>query len=187
MRWVVMILLFSYAECLQSARSDYQIKKQIQAGKLFQIEKGIYSDEAAPSTLSIISKKYPHAIITMDSAFYYHGLTDVIPEQYCLATGKHYIALVDTRVRQFYVNSDLLHLGETEMTRRDATFRIYDKERMLIELLRYKNKIPYDLYKEILAQYRDIVHTLDIERIQEYVPLFPKANMIENMLDAEVF
>ena len=73
------------------------------------------------------------------------------------------------------------------MERRDAEFKIYDRERMLIELLRYKNKLPYDYYKEIIISYRNLIYTLDIERIQEYASIFPKNKKIRELLDAEVF
>lgn len=58
---------------------------------------------------------------------------------------------------------------------------------MLVELLRYKNKLPFDYYKEILGNYRNLIYELDIERIQEYVTTFPKAKMISEALDKEVF
>ena len=73
------------------------------------------------------------------------------------------------------------------MARRDAAFKIYDKERMLIELLRYKNRLPYDYYKEILGHYRELLYELDIERIQDYAATFPRHKMISDTLDAEVF
>jgi len=58
---------------------------------------------------------------------------------------------------------------------------------MLIELLRFKNKLPYDYYKEILRNYREIIYDLDIEQIQEYAAEFPKSKMISEALDREVF
>ncbi|MCR5825031.1 MAG: hypothetical protein K6G54_00540 [Oscillospiraceae bacterium] len=180
-------MLYTYKECMEKWSSNYQIRKQIAAGNLFQIEKGLYSDVADVSTLAIISAKYPKAIFTMDSAFYYHGLTDVIPDGYHIATGKHSIYLSDKRIRQYYIPSDILHIGAIKMTRRDAAIRIYDKERMLIELLRYKNKLPFDYYKEILGNYRSLIYALDIERIQEYAATFPKPKMISEALEAEVF
>ncbi len=180
-------MIYSYTECLENWKSDYQIKKLIVSQKLFQIEKGIYADTPDVSTLAVLSVKYPKAIFTMDSAFYYHGLTDVIPEKYHIATDKHSIYLSDDRVRQYYIQSDILNAGVITMTRRDADFRIYDRERMLIELLRYKNKLPFDYYKEILRNYRDQIYELDIERIQEYASVFPKSKMIRESLEAEVF
>ena len=73
------------------------------------------------------------------------------------------------------------------MEKGDAQFRIYDRERMLIELLRFKNSLPFDYYKEILGNYRNHIYELDIERIQEYASVFPKSKMISDTLDAEVF
>ncbi len=180
-------MIYTYKECKEKWSSNYQIKKQIAAGSLFQIEKGLYSDTPDVSTLAVISVKHPKAIITMDSAFYYHGLTDVSPDEYHIATDKHSIYISDKRIRQYYIPSDILNIGVTSMTRRDAAFKIYDRERMLIELLRYKNKLPFDYYKEILRNYRNLIYELDIKRIQKYAATFPKPKMISETLDAEVF
>lgn len=180
-------MLFSHTECKERWKSNYQIQKQISDGKLFQIEKGIYSDTPDVTTLAVIVKKYPNAIFTMDSAFYYHGLTDVIPDAYHIATDKHSVSLKDSRIHQYYIISDILDLGVTTIEHRDTVINIYDKERMLIELLRYKNNLPFDYYKEILGRYRDIIQKLDIERIQEYAESFPRHKMISQALDMEVF
>ena len=69
-----MILL--YKDLIQQYKSDYKIKKLIEEGKIFKIEKGIYSDNNNINYLEILTKKYPNAIFTMESAFYYHNLTD---------------------------------------------------------------------------------------------------------------
>ena len=57
---------------------------------------------------------------------------------------------------------------------------------MLIELLRNKNIVPYDLYKEIVMNYREIISDLEIWRIQKYASIFPKSKMISKALDEEV-
>ena len=57
----------------------------MEQGNLFQKEKGIYSLTKSCSELEIITVKYPRAIFTGESAFYYHSLTDVIPDYYHLA------------------------------------------------------------------------------------------------------
>lgn len=180
-------MIYTYSDCFGKWQNDYQIKKRIASGDLFQIEKGFYADTPDVSTLALIAAKYPKAIFTMDSAFYFHGLSDVIPDEYHIATDKHSIYLRDKRIRQYYVQSDILDKGVIKMTRRDATIRLYDRERMLIELLRYKNKLPFDYYKEILGNYRNLIYELDIERIQEYAATFPRHKMISEALDREVF
>ena len=179
--------MMTYSQCLEKYGSNHQIQKAIDAGLLFKLEKGVYSDSQRVSELAIIGHKYPEAVITMNSAFYYHSLTDVIPDEYYIATKKNAQKLRDARVKQIFVPEDIFCYGITTMQRRDATFKIYDKERMLVELLRFKNLLPYDYYKEILGNYRDTVFDLDISQIEEYAAKFPKSNMIMTALKKEVF
>ena len=57
---------------------------------------------------------------------------------------------------------------------------------MLIELLRHKNKLPYDLYEETLLNYRERINNMEIKKIQEYVEVFPKRKMISLLSDITV-
>ncbi len=49
--------------------------------------------------LEIIMKKYPNPILTLNSAFYYYGLTDTIPDHYYVATPKSNRKIEDVRVK----------------------------------------------------------------------------------------
>ena len=180
-------MILTYKQCLERWSSDYQIKKALRNGQLYKLEEGVYSDLPQASSLEIIAAKYPNAIFTMDTAFYFHGLTDVIPDAYCIATLESSKALRDKRIKQYFVKNEILNVGVITMKRKNAFIKIYDRERMLIELLRFKNALPYDYYKEILGNYRNLIYELDIERIQEYASTFPKRKMISAALDTEVF
>ena len=160
--------------------------KAVSNGVLFKQEEGVYSTERFEPEIGIVIKKYPKAVITGEYAFYIHGLTNVIPEKYDLATPSKAAPMTDPRVRQSYVNDKVFSLGIIEKEVDGVKVRIYDKERMLIELLRKKNSMPYDLYKEIIMNYREIISSLEIWRIQEYAAIFPKSKMISKALDEEV-
>ena len=166
-------MVITYSDCLERWKSDYQIKKQIADGKLYQIEKGVYADTPDVSILAILSSKYPKAVFTMDSAFYYHGLTDVIPDEYHIATDRHSMHLSDKRIRQYYIQSDIFEVGVTTMTRRDATFRIYDRERMLIELLRYKKSCHSITIKRFSATTETWFMNLILNEYRNMQPAFP--------------
>jgi len=43
----------------------------------------------------------------MDSAFYLHGLTDVVPEMVHVATARNSTRIKDARVRQYFMESAL--------------------------------------------------------------------------------
>jgi len=180
-------MLMSYEECLAQYQSDYQIKKQIEEGNLYKIEKGIYSTEKYVPELSVIAMKYPKAVLTMNSALYMQGLTDVIPEQYFLSTDKDAAKIADKRVKQCFEQPDYMYVGVVEEEYQGSKIKMYSKERLLIEVIRNKRKLPYDYYKEIIGNYRKLVYELDVEAIQEYATSFPKSKMITEVLQAEVF
>ena len=179
-------MLYSYQECLEKYGNDYQIKKELAEGRLFMLEKGIYSDKQYVPELDIITKKYPDAVLTLNSAFYYHGLTDTIPKKYYLATEKGKRKITDLRIKQIYENSGELLLGVIQMVYDNSTITIYNKERILIELIRNKSKIPFDLYKEIISNYRNEIDNLDIALISDYAYELPKTNMVMDTIIREV-
>lgn len=179
-------MILSYADCIRKFGNAYQLNKALEDGLVFKLEDGIYSDSEYESEVAIISKKYPDGIFTGEYAFYVYGLTDLIPEKYTLATKAKATALVDGRIEQIYTRDDLLNIGVIQMEVDGATIPIYDKERMIIELLRNKNKMPKDLYKEIIGTYRRIIESLEIWRIQEYLDIFPKSKMIKKAFDEEI-
>lgn len=180
-------MILSYKECIEKYGNDYQVKKAIAEEKIYRMESGLYSTKRYLAELEIIVNKYPNAILTGEYAFYCHDLTDVIPEKYHIATKVKAAKLMDPRIVQIYVRDDLLLLGVTEKEINGVMVKIYDKERMLIELLRNKHSMPYDLYKEIIYNYRKIIDELQIWRIQEYADIFPKSKMIKKALGEEVF
>ena len=179
-------MVYTYRECIEKFESKYKINKMVAEGSLFKQEKGIYSDERYVSDLAIISLRYPSAVLTMNSAFYYHNLTDTIPDKFFLATSRGKSQISDKRVVQIFENSDNLMLGAEESEYSGVNILMYNKERMLVELLRNKNKLPFDYYKEIIESYRKIIHDMDIRLIQDYIEVMPKRSMIMNALELEV-
>ena len=179
-------MLYTYEDAVTKFGSKYLLKKAVGEGDFFQQEKGVYSDTKYVPALQIISMKYPKAVFAMDSAFYYHSLTDVIPEKYCIATDRDAAKICKKNIIQIFENKNLLNLGVEQMEREGCVINIYSKERMLVELLRHKSKLPFDYYKEILLNYRDMIHDLDIPLIQDYAYEVPKTSMIMELLQLEV-
>lgn len=179
-------MIFTYNEAVKEYGNPYRLSRAVAEKSVYRLEEGIYSTNPYEPELSAIMKKYPKAILAGEYAFYHHGLTNLVPEKYDLATTAKASRLKDNRIRQIYMKEDIFPLGMEVLEMGGGTIRIYDKERMLIELLRNKNGMPYDLYKEILLNYREIVDDLEIWRIQEYAAVFPKSRMISRALDEEV-
>ena len=180
-------MILTYKECIEKFGNDYKLAMAVREEGIYRVEPGVYSTQRYFFDLEVIVKKYPNVILTGEYAFYHHNLTDMIPERYHVATKAKAAKLTDPRIEQVYTRDDLLEKGVTEVKIHGVKVKMYDKERMLIELLRNKNSMPYDLYKEILGNYRKIIESLQIWRIQEYAELFPKSKMISRALEEEVF
>ncbi len=186
MKVIALLHLLSRQECLSRFGSDYFIERQIAAGNLFRLGNGIFAEQKHVPENAIISHRYPYGVITLLSAFYHYGLTDLIPEACDLATSRNAAKIRDTRVRQVFVPDEVLSLGATMDQEHDYPIRIYSRERLLIELLRYKNKLPFDLYKEVLLNFRKIIPQLNMQDIQDYAMAVPKRKMIMEALQMEV-
>ena len=175
------------AECLKEYGSDYYIEKKIEEGKLFKVGKGVYSEEKHVPEIAVFSYKYPKAVLTMKSAFYFYGLTDVIPDECDLATKRDAAKIKDKRVKQYFIQNDFFDEGIETAKYKGYDIQIYSKERMLIELVRYKSKLPFDYYKEIILNYRKTLPQLSIQKIQDYALMAPKSDKVLDTLQMEVF
>ena len=177
----------SRMDCLKEYGSDYFIQKQIDEGKLFRLEKGIYSEQEKVPELALLLYKYPDAVVTMHNAFYMHGLTDVIPDEYDLATDRDAAKIHDKRVKQYFYPKDSLYMGVEKKDHKGYAVPVYGLERMLVELIRYKSKLPFDYYKEIILNFRKMLPRMDIQKVQDYALAVPKSNKILETLQMEVF
>lgn len=180
-------MVFTYNELLLKYKSAYQIEKAVKHGEIFKIEKGIYSDVANVHYLSVLMKKYPYGIFTSYSAYYYHNLTDVIPNKMYLATNRNATTINSDKIQQIRMKDELYNLGKTQIEYEGIKINIYDKERILIDLARNKNQIGYDLYKEIVSNYRKQVNLLDTQKLEEYLQYFINGDKIFEIIQDEVF
>ena len=178
-------MVYYYKELLENGLNRYQIERKVANKELYKIEKGIYSNEQFPSELAVITKKYSKAILTLNSAFFYHELTDKIPEYYYFATDKKARNIENKSIKQIFTKKELLNIGLTKMRIEDVEVNIYDKERMLIELIRYKTKMPYELYKEVLNNYRKIKEKLNFIKLYKYAQNF-NSSYIMKTIETEV-
>lgn len=80
----------------------------------------------------------------------------------------------------------LLKMGKTTIEYDGVDITIYNEERLLIELIRNKRKFSFDLYKEIISNYRKLIHKMDMTQIMEYAYELPKTNMVMETIRLEI-
>lgn len=180
-------MIYSNKDLLEKYKTRYNISKALKNKKIIKIGHGIYSDKDIINPLVIISKKYSSAIITMNSAFYYYKLTDVKPKKIYVATNRNSNTINNKKVVQIRVSKEILNQGEDFTIIDGDIIKIYNKERLLVELIRKRNSLPYDYYKEIILNYSKIVDELDVNKIEEYLALYKNESNLKNTLFEFIF
>jgi len=180
-------LVYTHKELEKHFKSDYQIKKAISDKKIYKIEKGIYSNKQVVNPIEIIVKKYPYAIFTMDSAFYFLGLTDFVPDKMHLAVKRNSTKITNNNIIQVFVSDKFYELGKIQNEFEGVLINVYNMERMLIELVRNKKKMAFDYYKEIISSYRRKSNNLNIKDIEDYAKNFDSEDYIFRTIQEEVF
>ena len=84
------------------------------------------------------------------------------------------------------MDEDLVNIGISTYDFSGTSIRIYNKERLLIEVIRYKNSLPYDYYKEIINYYRKKIDEINIQLVIDMLTHFTKKEMIQKILREEV-
>ena len=181
------VMLSTYSQCIKKYLTDYYLKKAVEENLLYKVEKGIYSDSPSWSELALIAFKNSSAVFTMNSAFYYQDLTDSIPDYYYLGTEREASRISDRNVKQVFYPEETLMLGVEEKTVNGVSIRIYSKERLLVELIRHRNKLSFDYYKEIIESYRRKVYDLDEEWFEDNIDRFPGGRKIMAAIRLEVY
>ena len=179
-------MLYGYDDMLRRYGSAYQIGKAVDSGTVYKIARGLYSDEKHPNPNAVACALWPQAVLTMDSAFCLHGLTDVVPELVHVATPRNSTRIRDTRIRQYFMEPALMSVGVETTGGEGSAIRTFTLERMLVELLRNAGALPLDYYKELIASYRKIAGDLDMREVEDCMALYKRADSLFDMMQREV-
>lgn len=179
-------MLMTLTECLERYDGQYRVDEAIRTGRLKRLAHGLYSDGARHRDIEVLQKRYPTSVVTMLSAYYYYDLTDQVPDKCHLAVERGGSKINDPKAVEYFVPKGTGTIGVCEETMRGVHLRIYDKERLLIETVRLRTKLPYELYREVIGGFRRVVEELYPAKMEDYLESFPKRKLIFDIIKREV-
>ena len=136
-----------------------QREKLIADGYVEKIRRGYYQwiNPNDFSEVGTVIRLFPDAILCMDTALRYYGYSDRTPGDWHLAvskdSGKSRFKIDYPFVKPYYVEPSLLELGLTTGTMDGHTIRIYDKDRLICDCLRYRNKMDKEIFNKAIQKY----------------------------------
>lgn len=165
-------MIYLYRELEKKGYSDYNIKKLLDEKKLYYISKGVYSTSEEYNYLEYLSKKHPNIIFTLETACFCYGLIKKIGKNYKVVTKQKDRKILDEDVKQIYMSDNLYPIGMKNVKYLGFNIKIYDLERLIIEVVRNKTNLDYDVYKQIMSGYKKIIKLINKTKIDEYAKFF---------------
>lgn len=136
-----------------------QREKLIADGYVEKIRRGYYQwiNPDDFSEVGTVIRLFPDAILCMDTALRYYGYSDRTPGDWHLAvskdSGKSRFKIDYPFLKPYYVEPAVLELGLTTGTMDGHAIRIYDKERLICDCLRYRNKMDKEIFNKAIQKY----------------------------------
>lgn len=148
------------AKQLQAENILYRpLQKLIEQGCVEKVRYGYYQwvDPNDFSEIGTVTRLFPDAILCMDTALRHYGYSDRMPADWHLAvskdSGKSRFKIDYPFVKPYYVEPPLLELGRTTGEIDGHEVRIYDKDRVICDCLRYRNKMDKEIFNKAIQNY----------------------------------
>ncbi len=145
---------------LEAEKLPYRkVQRLIADGHVEKVRYGYYQwiDPEDFSEVGTVIRLFPDAILCMDTALRYYGYSDRTPGFWHLAvskdSGKSRFQIDYPFVKPYYVEPALLELGLTKGQMDGHTVRIYDKDRLICDCLRYRNKMDREIFNKAIQSY----------------------------------
>lgn len=138
-----------------------KIQQLLSAGYIEKVRYGYYQwiDHEDFSEVSTVVGLFPDAVFCMDTALRYYGYSDRTPGDWHLAvskdSGKSRFNIDYPFVKPYYIEPAVLELGLTQGNMDGHEIRIYDKDRLICDCLRYRNKMDKEIFNKAIRAYID--------------------------------
>lgn len=145
---------------IRAGISPYYIKKLESIGEIERVKQGVYrwagENNQPHNEMVEVSKLVPKGVICLLSALSYYELTTYNPWEYHIA-----IHRADKKpklpdyppIKIYYLADAQFNIGIDEVSFDGSVVKIYDREKTICDMVRYREKIGIDLMKEGLRNY----------------------------------
>ena len=174
----------------------YQLKEEkiyyadiadlINAGLIEKVRTGYYQwiDPDNLSEVVTITRLYPDGILCMDTALLHYGYSDRTPAQWHIAVSKYSnrtrFKIDYPFIKPYYVAPEILEIGLCEQEIDGNKVRMYDKERVICDCLRYRNKMDKEVFNKAIKAYVSDT-SKSIPKLMEYAKPLRCVSLIKNI------
>ena len=98
-----------------------------------------------------------------------------------IATKQKDRPIKDAMVKQIFMKDELYPIGISQVRFQNVDILAYDLERLLIEVVRNKTTLDFDVYSEIINSFKKIKSLLNKKKLEQYLPNFKDPRIIKRI------
>lgn len=150
-----------------------EVSKAVNEGELEKIKAGLYKLIDYPwdenNSLLDICQANKNSVICLSSALAYYELTTFNPSEITVAVPHNTpkFELDYPPIKVYYFSDSFYHIGINEIGLEHGTIKIYNKEKTICDMFRYRKKLGEDLALEGLKNYLNLKEA-NINLLLEY-------------------
>lgn len=134
----------------------YFVRKAMDAGDVIRLKNGVYATrEGLANTMVDVECIVPGGVLCLYSAWEHYGLTTQLPGSIYVAVEKHRKVVVPEfpPITLCYWEQKYYEMGIVEAEIAGIKLHIYDMERSVCDVVRFRNKVGLDVMTEVLRTY----------------------------------
>lgn len=163
------------------------IQRLIDEDIIEKVRTGYYQliDDDNPSEAVTVKRLFPDGILCMDTALWHYGYSDRTPSRWHIAVDKYSnrtrFNIDYPFVKAYFVAPEVLSIGLCEQEIDGITVKMYDKERVICDCLRYRNKMDKELFNKAIQGYVSDT-SKNIPNLMEYAVPLRCANIVKELI-----
>jgi predicted transcriptional regulator of viral defense system len=140
---------------------DYRSIQKLIANEIIEkIKNGYYKLTDVKNNMSeaqLISKLFPDGVLCMYSALFYYGYSDRTPLDWDIAIGKNTsksrFNIEYPYIKPYYTEEEVLSYGIATAQFPDCTMRIFNRDRLICECIRFEKKMDRESFNKAIQGY----------------------------------
>jgi predicted transcriptional regulator of viral defense system len=169
---------------LKNGVSHYDINKLLSDDVLIKLKRGVYKwANTELEELVEVAHIVPKGVFCLQTACFHYELTTSIPSEYHIAIQDEQRIVLPNYppIKVYYWNKMSYELGLTSIIVGNEAIKIYDLEKTICDTIRHRNKIGFDVLKEILKNYLNRKDR-NLNRLDEYAKQLNIFNKVDEFI-----
>ena len=147
------------ADLYSAGATRKEVSSMLECGDIMRVKRGYYqlANLEEPNEAAMIAKLFPEAILCMDTALFHYRYSDRTPLEWNIAVSRNIsksrFNLTYPFVKPYYIDDKYLNIGVIEKKIDGIEIRIYDRERVICDCLKHKNKMDSEMFGKAIQAY----------------------------------